>query len=215
MINELQIQPQVEVWIPNGMGWYRSDDVMKLVKQEKNPLLLGQILFYNFGFSPNQLGNENLGWLNSLRYFIDKDNLMIKKETIVTSINKSRDLLDEIMPRDFADSRILREDVRVSIYNGGQSNGLASFVASFLERSGVTVLGVDTDDNVDQNKVCQFNFGPGTGETYTGQLIKQNFSQCELSTDNGLNRGEIELYFGDRYSTMINYPSNINFVNTK
>ncbi len=213
MVNELQIQPEVEVWIPNGMGWYRSEDVIKLIKQEKNPQLLNQILFYNFGFSPDRIGDDNFGLLNNWRYFWEKDSLMIKKETVATSLFRSKELLDEILPRDFADGRILREDVRLSIYNGGQSNGLASFVANFLERSGVTILGVDTDDNVNKTKVCQINFGPETILTNTGKLIKQNFSQCGLNNDNSLNRGEIELYFGDNYSSMINYPSYINFVN--
>lgn len=209
MVNELEIEPQVLVWIPKGMGWYRSGDIQKLIVQEKKPELLKDILFYNFGFIPNLEGN--IDWLNQVRYFFKKNEMMIKKETITNSLNKSTDLLNEILPRDFADSRMLREDIRVSVYNWGQSNGLAKFVATFLERSGVTVLGVDASDEGEDKKICQINYGPETQESFAGRTINENFKECEINNDGGLNNGEIELFFGDNYSSMLNYPSFINF----
>ena len=214
MVNELLISPEVQIWIPNGMGWYKAGDLTKILKQENNPKLANDILFFNFGYVPNMaivMGiEENLGWLNDIRYFLNKDQMMIKKETIFDSLTESKDVLDEVLPRDFADNKILREDIRVTIYNLGQSNGLANFVASFLERAGITIVGVDTLDNADKTKICQINYGPKTITSEVGKLINNNLKGCEVTNDEGLNQGEIELYFGDGYSKMINYQSYLN-----
>lgn len=211
MVNELLIEPQVQVWIPKGMGWYRSGDISKVLKQENNPRLAKDILLYNFGFVPQNLTidrtEENWGLINEIRYFFAKNEMMIKKETVSDSLSKSKENLDEILPRDFADNRMLREDIRASIYNLGQSNGLANFVASFLERAGITILGVDTADSGDKPKACQIVFGPGTDNSGVGKFIKENLGECDVKNDEGLSSGEIELYFGDGYAKMLNYDS--------
>ncbi|MCX6726322.1 MAG: hypothetical protein NTY75_00695 [Candidatus Shapirobacteria bacterium] len=52
MINLVEVSGEREVWIPGGLGWYRSDRIKKLLEQEKKTDKVSQILFLNYGFNP-------------------------------------------------------------------------------------------------------------------------------------------------------------------
>ena len=47
MINVLKVSPEAKMWIPGGMGWYRSEVVKKILNQENKKDLFDQILFCN------------------------------------------------------------------------------------------------------------------------------------------------------------------------
>lgn len=49
MISELRVEDEVPVWVPEGMGWYRSDKIRRLLTQEKKEALMPKLVFYNFG----------------------------------------------------------------------------------------------------------------------------------------------------------------------
>jgi hypothetical protein len=218
MVNELVIDKGVEVWIPNGMGWYQSDKIKRILDQEKKQNLASDIFFYNFGFIPDiVIFNNNggwetnwqvikkWGWMNYLQYRMIGSKIMIKKESVKEDLIKSNDYLNEIIPRDLADSRLLREDLRISVYNLGQSDGLASFMSRILEWSGFTVVGIDNlPENVD---ICLISYGEETENTFGFKTLIDKFNMCKIEKNMSLGKGEMELYFGDKYSQMLNYQS--------
>lgn len=218
MVNDLEIDKEVSVWIPNGMGWYQSDKIKKIIDQEQKPNLVNDIFFYNFGFVPdivvfdnseswsnNWLIVKKWGWGNYLKYKWAGNKMMIKKENIKSDLTKSNEVLSEIIPRDLADSRLLREDLRITVYNSGQSDGLASFMSRILEWCGFTVVGID---NLSLNvEKCNMSFGENVEGTYGYDILKTQFNNCNIEKNVDLGKGEVELYFGDNYSQMLNYQS--------
>jgi hypothetical protein len=219
MVNELWIGGQVPVWVPRGMGWYQSDKIGKLLNQEKKEYLADEVMFYNFGFVPDMVvwGNDQKwlsngqvisewGVINYLRYLLTKSKMMIKQETIDTDLTKSADFLNEIIPRDFADSRLLTEDLRLTIYNVGQSQGLANFISRILEWSGFAVVGVDNYSG-EMTANCLVSYGQAVGSTYGFKIIKKEFNDCQFQENQDLDEMGMELYFGDSYSQMLNYQS--------
>jgi hypothetical protein len=219
MVNELWVNGEVSVWIPRGMGWYQSSTIEKLLSQEKKGYLADEIMFYNFGFVPDLvvLGNDK-DWLsnievikrwgveNYLRFLLTKSRMMVKREVIDIVLTKEVDFLNEIIQRDFADSRLLTEDVRLTVYNVGQSQGLANFMARILEWSGFSVVGVDNYAGEVADS-CLINYGEMVDNTYGFKIIKKEFSDCRFQKNQELDPTAVELYFGDSYSQMLNYPS--------
>lgn len=218
MVNELWIEGKVPVWIPRGMGWYQSDKIGKLLNQENKWYLAGEVMFYNFGFVPDMvaLGNDqnwfsntgmisDWGVINYLRYMLTKSKMMVKREIINTDLSKSADFLKEIIPRDFADSRLLTEDLRLTIYNVGQSQGLANFLSRILEWSGFSVIGVDNYSGEVKN--CLVGYGQAADNTYGFKILQKEFADCQFQKNPDLEGMGVELYFGDSYSQMLNYPS--------
>jgi hypothetical protein len=145
------------------------------------------------------------GVINYLRYILTKSKMMVKQETISTDLKNQTDFLNEIIPRDFADSRLLTEDLRLSIYNVGQSQGLANFMSRILEWSGLTVVGVDNYGG--EVTDCLINYGGEVDGTYGFKIIKKEFGDCQFQKNQDLEGMGVEFYFGDGYSQMLNYPS--------
>jgi hypothetical protein len=219
MVNELWIDGKVSVWIPEGMGWYQSDKIGKLLNQEKKVYLANEVMFYNFGFVPDVVifGNDN-NWLTNpevirkwgidgyLRFLWSKPRMMVKRETISDDLTGEVDFLNEIIQRDFADSRILADDLRLTVYNVGQSQGLANFMARILEWSGFEVVGVDNYAGEVADR-CLVSYGNLAESTYGFKIIKSEFGNCRFQNNQELDGKGVELYFGDNYSQMLNYPS--------
>jgi hypothetical protein len=221
MVNELWVDGKVPIWVPEGMGWYESEKIRKLLIQEKKENLAGEVMFYNFGFIPDMvIFGDDQNWLQNpgvvekwgvssyLRFLMLRSKMMVKSETIKTNLATERDLFNEIIQRDFADSRLLREDLKLTIYNSGQSSGLANFMGRVLEWSGFTVVGIDNYSE-DVGK-CKILYGEGVEGSYGFKIIKKEFGSCEYQQSQNVNEKEAELYFGDGYSQMLNYPSYIN-----
>jgi len=132
--------------------------------------------------------------------------MMIKRETIDTNLVKSADFLNEVIQRDFADSRVLAEDLRLTIYNVGQSQGLANFMSRVLEWSGFEVVGVDNYAG-EMAGNCLVSYGQAAISTYGFKIIQKEFVDCQFQEDQEIDGTAVELYFGDSYSQMLNYPS--------
>lgn len=62
--------------------------------------------------------------------------MLVRKSTVNGADVAGGELLDEIMPRDFADSGTLTDSIGVSVVNNTGSSGLASFISRRLEWSG-------------------------------------------------------------------------------
>ena len=132
--------------------------------------------------------------------------MMVKQETIAMDLTKEIDFLSRIIQRDFADSRILSEDLRLTVYNVGQSQGLAGFMSRILEWCGFEVVGVDNYAG-EIGDSCLVSYGERVEKTYSFRVIKGQFGGCRFQKNQELDGAAVELYFGESYSQMLNYPS--------
>ena len=219
MVNEMDIDGKTSVWIPEGMGWYQSNKIGRLLKQENKESLASKMFFYNLGFVPdvvvfgdgdNWLGDKSVtqkwGILNTLRYWYFGPKMMVKQESIKGDLLNQPEDLGDVVQRDFADSRLLKDDLRLTVYNESQYSGMASFVAKALEWSGLTVVGIE--NNVGTiDKTCVVDFGAKADKTAGFEVLKLEFEECSFAKDKELNENEAELYIGDKFSQMLNYPS--------
>ena len=155
MINLLSVDPEVGVWLPGGMGWYTSNKVQKIYESDKNIDLMKRTFIYNFGFMPDKimLLNEVKDWrsfdlvkylgpLNWLRYIFEQDNWLYKTDTLTRSMEMEKERLDELLPRDFAESELLRQELKMTVINDSGENGLGSFIADRLNWMGFSVMEV-------------------------------------------------------------------------
>lgn len=218
MINELNLGEEVDVWIPNGMSWYNNTKIRNILEQEKKLDLAKSIFWYNFGFFPdkvlvldsvNQWKRDsilvkNLKIFNWLKYKINYGKMLLKQEKINGSLGENELFLDEIMVRDFSESRINNEELRLSIFNNTSEGGLAGFITKRLEWFGFSV--VSTDNNDEKVNKCLMIYGNKTDLNYGWEVINKIFD-CDKKKDDTLNENELELYFGDSLASMIKYSS--------
>jgi len=212
MINELTMSPETMIWVPKGLGWYRSDRILKLLRQENKMSLAEDLFFYNFGLVPDIVLNSNSfeGWennwqlinkwggLNWLKFKWQEGQMRYKQES-----QKSN--FDEILPRDFSDSQMTREDLKVSIYNASDNTGLASFMAKVLEWSGLTVVGVENYPIQIDN--CKVVFSEKEKALTGITFLKNRLSECFLEESAEMSEGNVEIYFGEKFAQMLNYQS--------
>jgi hypothetical protein len=219
LMNVLTIGEEVPIWVPKGMGWYQAGRIKKLLLSEKKMDLVNDLFFYNFGFIPDViiLGEpENWinsgqvinkwGWLNYLNYRGVSEE-MINRSEVISGDNREKleEYLNESGQRDFADSRMLREDLRISIYNTSLVGGMANFVAKNLELSGLTVVGIDNFEGGVEK--CKLVYGNKADVSYGFEVMKRQFADCQEEKNEKLGENEVELYLGDGFAQMLNYES--------
>lgn len=207
MINFLKVSPEAKIWIPEGMGWYRSEVVKKIISQENKKKLYDEVLFYNFGFKADKiifLKNVD-NWRSKLWLRIKLNNLINKNEQLDNDVDIKSDWLDKIMMRDFSESKVFNEDLKLSVINTGKETGLASFIGKNLERMGFSVTSVVSDDDT-KTDGCVLLYGDGVEKTYSWNLLKEIFN-CNSKKESLLNNNEIELYFDDKFASVIKYSS--------
>jgi len=218
MINVLNLGPEVDVWIPYGMSWYNSTKIKNILEQEKKMDLMKDVYWYNFGFltdkilvlnsvndwKKDSILIDNLGFLNWLKYRINYDKMLLKEEKIEESLNQKELFLSEIMVRDFSESRLSNEELRLSIFNNTSESGLAGFMTKRLEWSGFSVVSADNSEGkIDK---CLIVYGDKVDLNYGWKMINKIFD-CDKKYDQTLNENELELYFGDNLASMIEYSS--------
>ena len=208
MINVLKINPEAKIWIPKGLSWYRNLTLNNILKQEKKTDLVDDIFFYNFGYKADKLLHlkkvddwKNVYWWKLMLF----NNFLTKEEVLKNDVNLSQDFLDEIMIRDFAETKIIEEDLKLSVINTSEVSGLANFMAKRFERLGFSVIfiGNNSDNKV---KNCQILYGDEVIDTYSLFIINKIIN-CQMVKDEALNKNEIELYFDSSFSEMIEYSS--------
>ncbi len=219
MVNEVVVDNDVYLWVPKGMGWYQSDKLRKLLLMEKKETLAADIMFFNFGFSPdvvifdhdNWLTNMSViskwGVLNVAKYWWYRLSIMVKEISVEGTLDEKNSILSQVAERDLSDSRVINDDLRLTLFNEGQSSGLATYISQILEWSGFNVVGVENAPP--SNDGCLISYGPKSEIAYGFGLLKRYFSECQWAMNKDLQDKEIELYFGDKYSQMINYASYI------
>lgn len=211
MINVLKVDPEAKIWIPGGLSWYRNITLKKILYQEKKVELLSDIIFFNFGYKADKLlylkkadDWKNIYWWKLAFY----NNFLVKEEVVKKDIDLSDDFLDEVIVRDFAETKVIYEDIKLSIINTTDVTGLAAFMTKRFERLGFSVVSIGNDFS-NQNKNCQIRYSKDVSMTYSLFLIKKIITNCETQEDFDLNGNEIEIYFDSSFSRMIEYPSYI------
>lgn len=217
MVSQLLIDEDTEIWIPGGYGWYRSGKLGKLLAQEGKEKEMGKVFFYNFGFWPTRILEveklddwdnrsewwSNLGLVSWVKYLRLKGGMVKNLVEIKGELDPA--VLDTIMLRDFADSEIMNENIRLSVINTTDESGLAGFLASRLEWSGMTVMEVNND--LEPIESCQLVTGSEEERREDGWRLLIDNLNCETGEDGSLGNGEVELYLGQGYAEMLKYPS--------
>jgi hypothetical protein len=218
MVNVFEVEGEVPVWIPGGLGWYRSDKLLSILEQEKKTDLLADVFFYNFGFVPNVVTKgdtvwwrdrsviSKLGLINYLKYVFNHFGLMTKQELVTKTLIEDDEKLGKLIQRDLSNSLVLREDLRLNVYNVSQGNGLGAFMSGRLEGAGLTVIGIDSAEKVIDDP-CLFVSSKSGDNWYGVKLAKTVLPFCGQAVDELLGANEVEIYFGDGFSKMINYES--------
>lgn len=218
MINVLEVAGDRDVWIPGGLGWYKSDRVKKLLTLENKTDLVAKVFLLNFGFETNnylwkesadpELNSRALveywGISGLLKYRMNGGNWLMKRETVTDQ--QGDDVLDGIMPRDMAETRVVNLSSEVTVVNTTNNNGMANFVATAIQRAGLNVVNVLTEDQPLDAK-CQIRSAEEGGDKATIDELSKMFPECEKLSDRQVVKGETEIYFGQSWAEMINYQS--------
>lgn len=218
MINFLVIGPEVMVWVPRGYGWYKADRIYGLLKQEDRMDLASEIMFFNFGNNCRKIiwGDDLLAWeewgnmVNHLGvlpsiYLKWRMSEMFFNEEVNNNQLVDNVRLDEVLSREFSEDRLIEEDIKVSVFNATGSNLLATFVAEKLNWLGINVLTVG--DNTTEMDECILKYGIDVEKSKTFSVIRDIFSDCQVSAEGNILAGEMELVLGRKWSQMINYDS--------
>ncbi|MDD4785444.1 MAG: LytR C-terminal domain-containing protein [Candidatus Shapirobacteria bacterium] len=189
-------------------------DILEKEKTES----VRHLFWYSFGFFPdkilvldsidqwkdNMVLVNNLGFINWFKYKKNYSRMLLKEEEIKNSSGEGTLILDEIMVRDFSESKLNNEELRLSVFNNTNESGLANFISKRLEWSGFSV--VSTDNNSEKIDNCLIVYGNKTELNYGWKSINEIFD-CEQKKDENLNENELEIYFGDNFASMIKYSS--------
>lgn len=211
MINVLKLNKESRLWIPGGLGWYRNEVIKNLLTQEKQLDKVKDLFFYNFGFEPDKILilSEINDWKKRywLKYRWLSNKMLFKEEVLTRDIKEEENLLDELMIRDFAETKVVKEDLKISVFNLTNISGLANFMARRLEWMGFSVISIETlidDYNID---TCLVKYKLDSKTSIGWKMISRLINNCQKEYDENLNNGEVEFYFGNNFSSMIKYPS--------
>jgi len=218
MINLLTVNPEVELWLPGGMGWYPSSKIKKIYENEKNMELIKKMFYYNFGFEPEKIAFlteisewrdwelvKYLGVVDWLRYLLEQENWLYKTENISRSLDLEKETLDESLPRDFADSELQSGEIKITVVNATNENGLGAFVADRLNWMGFNVVAVESEASKPDCEIMAKTTGNNLTKKYTDILAKMY--KCSLISNTTLLPDELVLYLGENYASMIKYSS--------
>ena len=190
----------MDLWIPNGMGWYPAERLGLIVKDDVN--LAKKITFYNFGFWPNQVslagkwdGNQSLwsmlGPFGFVRFKFSQEDWLWKDDDL-----KGQNY-SEVIPRDLSNNRVMSNNVRINIINASGKNGFGNMMADRLEWYGLMVLSTQT---AEVEKDCRLFFDFNGREKSIMQSVAQILG-CKT-----VNRvGVVELVLGEDLAQMIKY----------
>ena len=190
----------MDLWIPNGMGWYPAARLGMIIKNDVN--LAKKTTFYNFGFWPKQVSlsgkwnSEKSLWsiLGPFGYVRFK---ILSEDWLWKSDNLKDQNYSEIIPRDLADSKIIANDLKINVVNASGKNGFGNMVADRLEWFGLMILSVQT---ADIEKGCRLVFDFKSKESETLNNLAEILS-CEKNNQTGV----VELVLGEDLSEMLKY----------
>jgi len=218
VVNVLKINNNVNIWYGGGTGWNSHERVKKMFSNKKD---VDQVLFYNFGFIPEKILELKsiADWKNSstlvtsmgsgrfLYFSILRDDMIFNTETITTKLEQNIEKFSEIMIRDFVSSDKYETDneIKISIVNMTQENGLAGFLGSRIEWMGGLVVSLGNEKR-NLEDVCVLEKSENMSENWWLDRLRYLFG-CKEEINNSLSDDQIELYFGDKFAEMIKYSS--------
>lgn len=218
MINLLTVGSEVELWLPGGMGWYQANRIKKISEMDKNEDLIEKTLYYNFGFIPEKIAYlekvsdwrswslvKYLGAFDWLRYKIFQENWLYKSETISRSLSMEKENLDEILSRDFSDNELSSGEVKISVVNASDENGLGTFVADRLNWMGFSVVGVETEATKKECQIMTTTVPSEITKKYVDILAKT--FDCSQTSNGAMLPDEAIIYLGQNYAQMLKYNS--------
>lgn len=215
MVNSMILTEETELWLPGGLDWYGVDKIKKILDQENKRDLANEIFYYNLGFLTDKVVFlddfswdrsrvllPNMGLRSWLNFVYRRDQMIFKEEMISGALEDEGLFLNEVMIRDFADSQLLNEDLRLIVLNTTENEGLAGFVAEKLLWAGFSVMGVGGAEA--EVEKCRLSYGEGSDKSYGWQVLSSLFD-CEWVEDEALADFEVEVYIGEGMAEMINY----------
>lgn len=218
MINLLTINPEIQVWLPEGMGWYPANKIKKIFENEKNTDLMKKMFYYNFGFMPEKIAIfaevndwrdwdlvKYLGVVDWFRYLVEQENWLYKTEVVGRSLELEKENLDEILPRDFADSELQGGEIKISVVNAAEENGLGAFVADRLNWMGFNVVSVESEKGKPGCEIMLKITANSITKKYTDSLAQ--IYGCSMVSNTTLLPDEAVIYLGQNYASMIKYNS--------
>ena len=132
--------------------------------------------------------------------------MLFKEEILDRDIKDEENLLDELMIRDFAETNVVNEDLKLSVFNLTNINGLANFMTRRWEWMGFSVMSVESL-MTSETEDCLIKYKLDVNKSLGWRMINDLMKNCQNEYDENLNEGEIEFYFGEGFSSMIKYPS--------
>jgi len=220
MVNVLYFSDKdTYIWVPSGYGWYRTDKISGLLKQEKKRELDSDVFFYNFGFRADaviwvtDLNNWDqwsqmsgkIGLIPSVFFKWRSSNMFFKEENITGDIWENV-ALDEILRREFSDNVLVEEGIRLSVYNATLKDSLASFLSDRLTWAGLSVLLVGDWPGGKIDK-CRVIFKDNLEKTKTFAFLKDKFISCDFVSNDQMAEKEIEIIIDSVWAEMINYST--------
>jgi hypothetical protein len=218
MINLLTVNSEVEVWLPGGMGWYPANKIKKIFNDNKDSELIKKMFYYNFGFLPEKVAFfeeindwrdwnlvKYLGVVEWGRYLIEQENWLYKTETINRNLSFEKETLDEILPRDFADSELQGGEIKISVVNATNENGLGSFIADRLNWMGFNVVSVESEKSKTGCEIMVKTTANSLTRKYSDLLA--SIYKCSQVNNATLLPDETVIYLGQDYASMIKYSS--------
>lgn len=220
MVNSIKIDKNINLWIPGGIGWIEQNRVKKVLNESDDKRLVNKVFFYNFGFIPDkveylnevdQWNNTNqllktMGLLSWINFNYIRDRIIFNDDLVSKDLLTLDSYFSDVMMRDFADTDLINEeDIKLSIINSSQENGLASFVSSKLEWAGMSVVS-SGNETKEINDSCLMVVGSGVDNSKTQKTLTDLFG-CKKERDMSLADGEIELYFGENFTKVLKYSS--------
>ena len=128
--------------------------------------------------------------------------MIFKDETAEKEISRREWLLSEMMVRDFADNRLLNQDLRISLFNTTDNEGMAEFLGNRLSWAGFSVMA--TENSEEECAKCRLVIGNRVDESTAWTSLLKVFD-CEVKKDETLADNEVEIYVGQEWAQMINY----------
>ena len=150
--------------------------------------------------------NRTSDWQQKFWWMLFRnDNLIRKTEKMEGDVDKNEVFLDKIMARDFSETKVVNDDLKLSVINLSEADGLANFVTKRLERAGFSVISVSSNEGEKLDR-CKIVYSDGVEKTFSWRILQSVFN-CMGVEDSSLNEGEVEVYLDENFAEVIKYSN--------
>ncbi len=203
---KLSVGPEVKIWIPGGMGWYRAGSLNKLLENEGKKSLVADIFFYNFGFEESA-GSRFEGWRRGWEWWWNSRLVLVESELAKDERAGLAEEVETLIEVGLADEGVAESGLNWKVFNGSEEKGFADFVAKRLNYFGLRVIDVGNFETLEMER-CRLLIGSGNkdAEILLGRVNR--FLKCKIEAGaEEVERGEVRLVVGEGLAKMIEYSS--------